>query len=77
MIEIPQRFRMDNLVKLGNINKKIIKSLVCILVKFHNNAPTNNKISKFALPQLVKKKLMRISKHFPNLEKLIRSMNLN
>ena len=56
MIEIPQRFRMDNLVKSGNINKKIIKSLVGILVKFHNNAPTNNKISQFALPQLMKKK---------------------
>ncbi len=67
MIEIPQRFRMDNLVKSGNINKKIIKSLVGILVKFHNNAPTNNKISQFALPQLMKKK---IDENFETLSKL-------
>ena len=67
MVEIPQRFRMDNLVKSGNINKKIIKSLVSILVKFHNNAPTNNKISKFALPQLMKKKF---DENFETLSKL-------
>jgi uncharacterized protein len=77
MIEISQRFRMDNLIKSGSINKKTIKSLVSILVKFHNNAQTNNKISKFALPQCLKKNLMRISKHLPNLEKLIQSLNLN
>jgi aminoglycoside phosphotransferase family enzyme len=67
MIEIPQRFRMDNLVKSGSINKKTIKSLIDILVKFHNNAPTNNKISKFALPQLMKKK---IDENFETLSKL-------
>ncbi|HEY6588369.1 MAG TPA: hypothetical protein VIY98_08760 [Nitrososphaeraceae archaeon] len=67
MIEIPQRFRMDNLLKSGSINKKTIKSLVGILVKFHNNAVTNNKISKFALPQLMKKKF---DENFETLAKL-------
>ena len=67
MIEIPQRFRMDNLVKSGSINKKTIKSLVSILVKFHNNAQTNNKISKFALPQCLKKKF---DENFETLAKL-------
>ena len=67
MVEIPQRFRMDNLLKSGSINKKTIKSLVGILVKFHNNAQTNNKISKFALPQLMKKKF---DENFETLAKL-------
>jgi hypothetical protein len=67
MIEIPQRFRMDNLLKSGSINKKTIKSLVGVLVKFHNNAVTNKKISKFALPQLMKKKF---NENFETLSKL-------
>ena len=67
MIEMPQRFRMDNLVKSGRVNKKIIKSLVDVLVKFHSNAPTNNQISKFALPKLMKKK---INENFETLAKL-------
>ena len=67
MIEIPQRFRINNLVKSGSINKKTIKSLVSILVKFHNNAQTNNKISKFALPQCLQKKF---DENFETLSKL-------
>jgi aminoglycoside phosphotransferase family enzyme len=58
MIEIPQKFRMDNLVKSGVVNKRIIKSLTDILVKFHNNtSSTNNKISKYGLPTIMRKKL--------------------
>jgi aminoglycoside phosphotransferase family enzyme len=57
MIEIPQKFRMDNLVKSGHVNKKTIKSLTDNLIKFHNSSPTNNKISKYALPMVMKKKL--------------------
>jgi hypothetical protein len=56
MIEIPQKFRMDNLVKSGHVNKRTIKSLTDILIKFHNSSPTNNKISKYALPMVMKKK---------------------
>ncbi|MGZ5549963.1 MAG: hypothetical protein ACXW07_04140 [Nitrososphaeraceae archaeon] len=67
MIEMPQTFRMDNLVKSGSVNKKIIKSLVGVLVKFHSNAPTNNQISKFARPQLMKKKF---DENFETLSKL-------
>jgi aminoglycoside phosphotransferase family enzyme len=70
MIEIPQRFRMDNLVKSGFITKKTVKSLVCILVKFHKNAPTNNKISKFALPQFLKKKFDENFETLTNLGKI-------
>jgi aminoglycoside phosphotransferase family enzyme len=56
MIEIPQKFRMDNLVKSGGVDKRTIKSLTDILIKFHNSSLANNKISKYALPKVMKKK---------------------
>ena len=58
MIEIPQKFRMDNLVQTGNVNKKTIQSLIEILIKFHNSSITNNKISNYALPNVMKKKFI-------------------
>jgi aminoglycoside phosphotransferase family enzyme len=58
MIEIPQKFRMDNLVYTGNVNKKTIQSLIEILIKFHNSSTTNNKISKYALPTVMRKKFI-------------------
>ncbi|HEX5187560.1 MAG TPA: hypothetical protein VFV86_11780, partial [Nitrososphaeraceae archaeon] len=57
MIEIPQRFRMDNLLKRGKINKKIIESLIDILINFHNNSLINSKISKCGLPHIMKYKI--------------------
>ena len=67
MIEIPQKFRMDNLVKAGKINKKMIDSLTEILIQFHNNAPTNKKISTFAQPKIMKRKF---NENFLTLSKL-------
>jgi aminoglycoside phosphotransferase family enzyme len=70
MIEIPQNFRMDNLVKVGKINKKTIKLLIDILIQFHNNTPTNNIISKFALPKIMKKKFTENFVTISKLEKI-------
>jgi aminoglycoside phosphotransferase family enzyme len=55
MIEIPQKFRMDNLIKSGGVDKRTIKSLTDILIKFHNSSSFNNKISNYALPKAMKK----------------------
>ena len=60
MIEIPQKFRMDNLVKAGKINEKMINFLTEIIIHFHNNAPTNKKISNFAQPKILSRKSMKI-----------------
>ncbi|MFB5600922.1 MAG: hypothetical protein ACE5SW_11940 [Nitrososphaeraceae archaeon] len=57
MIEIPQKFRMDNLLKYKKIDKKIIKRLTNRLVKFHESTPTNEKISKYGHPKCMKKKI--------------------
>ena len=56
MVEIPQKFRMDNLVKAGKINEKKWLTLTEVLVQFHNRAPTNKKISNFAQPKITKRK---------------------
>jgi aminoglycoside phosphotransferase family enzyme len=58
MIEIPQKFRMDNLIQTGRVNKKTIQSLIEILIRFHNSSTTNNKFSKYALPNIIKKKFI-------------------
>ncbi|HET7642225.1 MAG TPA: hypothetical protein VFK40_01850 [Nitrososphaeraceae archaeon] len=75
MIEIPQKFRMDHSLKRGKINKKIIESLTDILINFHNNSLTNNKISKCGLPHIMKYKikenfetLLQLSKMDPIIE---------
>ncbi|HJT85699.1 MAG TPA: hypothetical protein VJ697_14550 [Nitrososphaeraceae archaeon] len=57
MIEIPQKFRMDNLVRLGKINRKIIESLTDVLINFHNNSTANDKISRYGLPHVMKYKI--------------------
>lgn len=57
MIEIPQKFRMDNLLKNKKIDKKIIERLTNRLVKFHESTPTNEKISKYGHPKCMKKKI--------------------
>jgi len=58
MIEIPQKFRMDNLVLTGNVNKRTIGYLIDILIKFHNSSKSNHKISKYALPTIMRKKFI-------------------
>jgi aminoglycoside phosphotransferase family enzyme len=67
MIEIPQKFRMDNLVYAGQVNKRIIQYLIDILINFHKSSKSNNKISKYALPTIMKKKF---TENFETLSKV-------
>lgn len=67
MREIPQKYRMDHLLKQNKINKKTIDKLVSILVKFHKKTPTNPKIKKFGQPSFLFKK---INENFRTLETL-------
>jgi len=84
MIEIPQRFRMDNLIQKGKINKKIMESLTDLLINFHNSSPSNNKISRYGLPQVMKYKinenfqtLLQLGKKIPTLENKMNSFLVN
>ena len=57
MLEIPQKFRMDNLLQEGKISSHTIDELVSTLVKFHNSATTNRKIKSFGEPEFIKRKV--------------------
>ncbi|MGI0031722.1 MAG: hypothetical protein ACRD97_00440 [Nitrososphaeraceae archaeon] len=67
MREIPQKFRMDNLLGFNKINNRIIDLLTDKLVKFHNLAYTNSTISNYGRPQIMKAK---IRENFRTLSKL-------
>ncbi len=57
MMEIPQKFRMDNLLGVNKINNRILDLLIDKLVKFHNLAYTNSTISNYGRPQIMKAKI--------------------
>jgi aminoglycoside phosphotransferase family enzyme len=57
MLEIPQKFRMDYLIKVDKVSLKTIDRLTRILVKFHSSTRTNAMIKNFGLPGFIKKKI--------------------
>jgi aminoglycoside phosphotransferase family enzyme len=67
MLEIPQKFRMDNLIAANRVGFSIIKKLTEILVKFHFSTLTNAKIKRYGQPRFMKKK---IRENFETLAKL-------
>jgi len=69
MIEIPQKFRMDNLLRYGKIDIKTVEYLTKILIKFHSSTPTSENISRFGSPKFIKKK---INENFKTLSQLIK-----
>lgn len=67
MLEIPQKFRMDNLLQEGKVSSDTINKLTSILVEFHRSAPTNRKIKNFGRPEFMKRK---VEENFATLSKL-------
>jgi aminoglycoside phosphotransferase family enzyme len=67
MLEIPQKFRMDNLLASGKVTLKTIEILTKTLVKFHRCTPTNAKIKNFGYPESMENK---IHENFNTLAKL-------
>src|SRR5919109_1064639 len=67
MLEIPQKFRMDNLLQEGKINSDTIDKLTSILVEFHRSTPTNRNIKSFGRPEFVKRK---VDENFATLSRL-------
>jgi aminoglycoside phosphotransferase family enzyme len=71
MLQIPQKFRMDNLVAADRVSLKTIDRLTKILVKFHCSAKTNSRIKRYGQPVFIKKK---INENFETLGKLNREI---
>jgi aminoglycoside phosphotransferase family enzyme len=67
MLEIPQKFRMDNLLQEDKVNSDTIEKLISILVEFHRSAPTNRKINSFGRPEVMKRK---VNENFATLSRL-------
>ena len=67
MLEIPQKFRMDNLLQEGKVNSDTIDRLTSILVRFHHSTPTNKKISNFGRPEVMRRK---VDENFTTLSRL-------
>src|SRR5215218_3344727 len=67
MLEIPQKFRMDNLLKEGKVSSDTIDKLTSILVEFHRSTPTNRRIKNFGRPEFMKRK---VKENFATLSKL-------
>jgi aminoglycoside phosphotransferase family enzyme len=67
MLEIPQKFRMDNLLEEGKVSSDTIDKLTSILVEFHRSTPTNRKIKNFGRPEFMKRK---VEENFATLSKL-------
>jgi aminoglycoside phosphotransferase family enzyme len=57
MLEIPQKFRMDYLIKADKLSLKTIDGLTRILVNFHSSTRTNARIKSYGLPNFLKKKI--------------------
>jgi hypothetical protein len=67
MLEIPQKFRMDNLLQKGKVNSDTIEKLASIIVKFHHLTPTNRRIQRFGRPEFMKRK---VGENFATLSRL-------
>lgn len=69
MKEIPQKFRMDNLIHDGKITPIMIEKLTSKLVRFHHHTTTNNRIKRFGRPEFMKRK---VEENFATLAKLMK-----
>ncbi|MGB5089921.1 MAG: hypothetical protein WBN72_03145 [Nitrososphaeraceae archaeon] len=69
MLEMPQKFRMDNLVDHNKVNYGALDMLIETLVMFHNRARTSSTIIDFGKPRIMKSK---IRENFRTLSYLMR-----
>jgi aminoglycoside phosphotransferase family enzyme len=67
MRQMPQEFRMDNLIAAGKVGLETVGNITETLVKFHRSTPTNYTIKDFGQPKFMKKK---IAENFQTLAKL-------
>jgi aminoglycoside phosphotransferase family enzyme len=70
MLEIPQEYRMDRLLRTNKVTSRTIRSLTTHLVRFHRTAKTNAKISKFGSPTFMKWKIRENFKTLSDLTNL-------
>ena len=70
MREIPQKFRMDNLISYNKVNLKSIERLAERLANFHSTTTTNTKIKNYGRPKCIKNKIEENFRTLSRLEKI-------
>ena len=70
MLEIPQKFRMDNLVKLHKADSGTLDTLVATLAKFHNLSRTSTIIMYYGKPRIIRSKIKENFKTLSHLTKI-------
>lgn len=70
MLEIPQKFRMDNLISSNKVNLKSIERLAETLAKFHSTTTTRTKIKNYGQPKFIKNKIKENFRTLSKLEKI-------
>src|SRR5436309_4688398 len=67
MVEIPQKYRMDNLVDTNKVSLKTMERLTEVIAEFHRSTQTNTRIMNFGQPKFIRRK---INENFETLGKL-------
>lgn len=67
MREIPEQYRLDNLLFMGKVNFRTIERLVGILVRFHIRTRTSKQIQRYGQPKFINEK---INENFSTIAKL-------
>jgi aminoglycoside phosphotransferase family enzyme len=70
MLEIPQKFRMDNLISSNKVSLRSIERLAESLVKFHSATVTSTKIRNYGQPKYIKSKIKENFRTLSKLEKI-------
>jgi aminoglycoside phosphotransferase family enzyme len=70
MLEIPQKFRMDNLISSNKVNLRSIERLAESLAKFHSTTATSTKIKNYGQPKYIKNKIKENFRTLSKLEKI-------
>jgi uncharacterized protein len=67
MKEIPQKLRLDNLLRFNKLNNHVLDLLTQNLVKFHNMAYTNATITEYGRPKIM---ITKIKENFQTISKI-------
>jgi aminoglycoside phosphotransferase family enzyme len=67
MVEIPQKYRMDNLIATNKVSLKTMERLTEVISDFHRSRQTNTRIMNFGQPKSIRRK---INENFETLGKL-------
>jgi aminoglycoside phosphotransferase family enzyme len=70
MREIPEWYRLENLLFMRKVNFKTIERLVEIRIRFHIRTRTSKEIQRYGQPKFINKK---INENFNTIAKLQRS----